>query len=1480
MRIAVLGPLEVLTDELAPVPVPGAKERLLLGVLVAGTPGVVSADRLIETLWDGAPPATARKTLQAHLVRLRSSLEPGRAKGSTGQYVVRRGPGYALTLERSAIDALRIGDLAARGRAELSAGQAAAAAEDFAAAAGLWRGEPFADWPDAEFAATARRRLDEVRRGALLGLVEARLALGRHADVLPELEERTAQEPLQEDWWRLLMLALYRAGRQADALAAGRRVRALLADELGTPPGPALRSMEAAVLAQDPALDLSTGRAPPSSAGAGRSAAPGWCPYKGLASYQVADTGIFHGRRRLVSALVGRAVDTPLLVVSGSSGAGKSSVVRAGLVPALAQGAVPGSAAWTPLIVTPGSRPVDALAPLTGEMPPAEPVLLVVDQCEELWAPGVDPEERTAFLDTVLGLIDDHIVVRCVAVVRGDHVGRLAEHAAFAERLGGAVVLVPALTDPELREIVREPARSAGLTVDAELLDAVVADMLGQAGALPMLSTALVGTWERRQGGRLTLGGYLESGGVAGGLTRAAEAAYGELDDPGRELSRRLLVRLADIDDGGALVRRPVLLAELDLDGPDGAERRAVVETFVGHRLLSVDGDRLEVTHEALLTGWPRLARWLEDDAAGRAVRRHLAPAAREWAGNGRPEEELYRGARLAAALDWTTGADAHVTPVEQEFLDASRARADAELAEAHDRARREAVARHRTRRLAMGLAAVLVVALVAAGLAVQSQRAAERSSLTADANRLSALSTAAGSLDLAFLLAAQGFRLADTPETEDGLLEGLVEHPRATRATTFSGNLFTAFLGNQGRTLTIPAGAEILSWDTTSGEPPGVLVDLREQDSWDAWRGGNASPTDRRTVYFGGEQDAPWIRLADGDGRVEVLPGGALIGGQPVAAAFTPDGRLLDVLVATRAAGGDSSWRLVQLDPAGGAPRDTGIGGTLPATDAGLTADISKDAALAVVWRSDDFSRATLLDLATGSQAAVTPPARDVEVSDYRALASGAAVLWNDGTVTLVDRAGGVVQDLGAHSALVWDVALAPDGSWAATVGDGGEVRVWDVDPATGRWTQRESLVGHDVQVRSAEIDPTGEHLVTASADNQVIVWDVGPDGGFRSSRPGIPGRWLANEPAVVDPGRLIVAPTRPLPAGDQGIPHLGRDTLRVAATFIDPRTGNVVDQVEVGDTVEDAYLGASVAVSPDGRWVAVTSGLSTTVLDARTRDVVTQIVLPPNGDLGVDDRPYPAGVVCCAVWTRDGTRLLLGTGGYLPGTLVDDKPRAAGEIAVVDPTTWDVVDHVRLENAPEVMETDADGRWLAVASANAEEIVIRDAGTLEERHRVPLTDSDSLWSMSFSPDGRLLAGGSELGKLHVIETDTWRARTAAEVTDGETMQVEWLPDSRTVVATSVDGALRLFDTDRALVRTEPLPASLGGEEGYAHVVPDPRDEIVAFNDEWVGLRYPTDPAVWLREACAVAGRDLTRAEWSRYLPGREWQPTCSDLA
>ena len=240
MRIAVLGPLEVQTEDGAPLTVPGAKERLLLAVLAAGAPDVVSTDRIVESLWDGDAPATARRSLHAHVVHLRSALEPDRPRGSSGRYVVRRGAGYALAAGRDEVDATLMADLTVRGRARLAAGDAAAAASLLREALALWRGEPFGDWPDAEFADAERRSLSEVRHTATTALLEARLALGEHADVVPDVERLLVADALQESWWRVLVVALYRCGRQADALAAAQRARRVLAEELGADPGPEL----------------------------------------------------------------------------------------------------------------------------------------------------------------------------------------------------------------------------------------------------------------------------------------------------------------------------------------------------------------------------------------------------------------------------------------------------------------------------------------------------------------------------------------------------------------------------------------------------------------------------------------------------------------------------------------------------------------------------------------------------------------------------------------------------------------------------------------------------------------------------------------------------------------------------------------------------------------------------------------------------------------------------------------------------------------------------------------------------------------------------------------------------------------------------------------------------------------------------------------------------------------------------------------
>ena len=342
------------------------------------------------------------------------------------------------------------------------------------------------------------------------------------------------------------------------------------------------------------------------------------------------------------------------------------------------------------------------------------------------------------------------------------------------------------------------------------------------------------------------------------------------------------------------------------------------------------------------------------------------------------------------------------------------------------------------------------------------------------------------------------------------------------------------------------------------------------------------------------------------------------------------------------------------------------------------------------------------LVDRASGNQVPLALSARDVWIDDYRALASGAAQLWEDGAVTLYDRSGRVTQHLEAHDELVNDVVLAPDGTWAATVDTAGEIVLWDVDRATGLWSQGQSLPRHGIGAFQAEASPDSSRLVTLSRDT-AIVWDLRPDGGFGEPQPGIPGRWGANPPEVIEPGRLVVAATRPLgPDSSTFFIEPGPTTVGVAATFLDPRTGGVVEQVEVGETVAWSSLGASVAVSPDRRWVAVTSASAATVIDTRTREVVEVIEMTPDGPDDPDGEGLVPSAVWSAAWSLDGARLLLG----VERDRATDDELPSGDIVVYDTATWTEVDRVPIDVFPEDIELDPDGRWLAVAGLNSNEV------------------------------------------------------------------------------------------------------------------------------------------------------------------------------
>ncbi len=666
-------------------------------------------------------------------------------------------------------------------------------------------------------------------------------------------------------------------------------------------------------------------------------------PYKGLRAFSEADAQDFFGRAALVDRLVHRLTVDGLrfLAVVGPSGSGKSSAVRAGLVPALRRS----DARWYVVEVVPGPRPFAALETALRRVavqpvPPAtaadlradparlpavvdallpqddrdSPVLLVVDQLEELFG-QVEPDERRAFLDALTGAGSSTGRVRVLVTLRADFYDRpLASPALAGLVQAGTQVVVP-LTAEELEQAVVEPAERAGLRVEPALLAQVVADVGHAPGALPLLQYALTELAEGADEGVLRLAAYRELGGVAGALVQRADGLHERSTGPERAIARQLLLQLVDPSDSGADLRRRVLQDDLVRRTDDPATAAGVVTAYGSARLLAFDRDpatrqpTVEVAHEALLQQWAVLRGWIDAARDDLRATQRLAAAAREWAESGRETSFLASGARLAALEQLRVRSTSATGALERAYLSASqRARDDEqEQASAHARAR-HAAQRRAVRRL-QATAGVLAVAVAAAtvlavfGLAQQDR--AEREAVASTARALAAAAVASLDEDpeRSVLLA---LRAVTTTRSQDGSVL-----PAAVEA------LHRALVASRV-VLTVPGVGGAADWSSqdlvvTAGPDGSGLVDLRRASTGRrvlAWHGHDVdvnavafSPDGRRLLTTGDDGAARLWDVATGQQVWQLVSTGQVWGpsfdrtGRVVAAAWRTEGvvRVLD---------------------------------------------------------------------------------------------------------------------------------------------------------------------------------------------------------------------------------------------------------------------------------------------------------------------------------------------------------------------------------------------------------------------------------------------------------------------------------------------------------------------------------------------------------------------------------------------------------
>jgi WD40 repeat protein/DNA-binding SARP family transcriptional activator len=1143
-------------------------------------------------------------------------------------------------------------------------------------------------------------------------------------------------------------------------------------------------------------------------------------PYKGLRAFDEADAVDFFGRAGLVDDLLARLrrhdLAGRLVLVVGGSGTGKSSVVRAGLLPRIRRGDVPGSQDWFVTTMLPGATPFKELAAALRRVAVTDPgavvdeltrpggfdavvrdllpaggeLLLVVDQFEELFTSAPEADQRR-FLDAVMDAVTrPDSRVRVVATLRADFYDRPLAFQPFGGAVNGATVTIPAMSAAELEAAIVEPAERVGRRVDRALVAELVGAAVDEPAGLPSLQFALFELAERSDGD-LVLEGYRQLGGLSGAIASRAEALYRSLDDDDRTAVRRLFNQLVVVNADGEPTRRRATRTEVSADDPS-LDR--LIDRWADARLLSLDRHRqsrlptVEPAHEALLREWPRLRRWVEEDRGSLLVLGGVREAALSWEELDRDPGSLYRGARLQVVLDTldptTLGAR------EREFLDASRAARDAEEREAVERVERTARDNRRLRRQLVVTGVALVVALVGGAIALDQRQDALRERRVAYVRELAAAADASLEEDpeRATLIALEALAASETSDTN--------ARPEAL------GALHNA-LSTSRVMLTVPGVGGSLDWSAdgsvfiTEGPEDSGLVDLRDAETGESVRSWTGHEVDINQVTFSprGDQlatggDDGYLRVWDTDTGDLVAEFDRHDGESASAHAFSPDGRL-------------------------------------------------------VVGHWADLGETVVFDVRSGEEILVIrlDEVHGVDYSpDGTTLALG--TVGEDGVYLHDARTGERIRRLGIGTDHARVAKFSPDGRWLASAHGDGFVRIWDANEFELRFT----VTGHTSEVNSVAWSPDSTRLATAGNDGTARVHDLFHGGveeavvvSGRDTGGGIAvvafspdgqrimtGDWAVTSVQVWDVrevagGEWATIRSVPSPPGS-GLGSFLPDGSGVLVT--NPTGGVGIMHPETGEERSNLDVGATrnhwvrLATSPDGSLLAASEEGSAVIIDLDTgapvaevaatkrsfvidmawdrdaqhlaiahfSDVNTVTIVDRNGAEVAEfrDEEESLAFVSAVSFVGDGDLVAMSTFPHRP-TPEHRGLRAwdwrAGEFARALPVTTSDLD------------SDPTGPRVVAAEEFSRAAHIYDMRTGERLHT--LQGAGYANAVAYSADGSRVALASGDGSVRVFDADSGRLELILRGHDRAVTTVSFSPDGTKLSSADEGGMVRVWALD-----------------------------------------------------------------------------------